>query len=59
MKEDGKDFKPIFGVEAYFVPSVEEWKEAYEKEMERVKKEKEEKQELFYAISKNLEDEKE
>jgi hypothetical protein len=34
-------------------------KEAYEKEMERVKKEKEEKQELFDAISKNLEDEKE
>ena len=34
-------------------------KEAYEKEMERVKKEKEEKQELFDAISQNLEDEKE
>jgi DNA polymerase-3 subunit alpha len=31
MKEAGKNFKPIFGVEAYFVPSVEEWKEHYEK----------------------------
>ena len=31
MKEDGKEFKPIFGVEAYFVPSISEWKEEYEK----------------------------
>ena len=31
MKESGKDFKPIFGVEAYFVPSVEEWKQEYER----------------------------
>ena len=26
MKAEGKDFKPIFGVEAYFIPFVEEWK---------------------------------
>ena len=31
MKAEGKNFKPIFGVEAYFVPSVEEWKEEYER----------------------------
>jgi DNA polymerase III subunit alpha len=31
MKAEGKEFKPIFGVEAYFVPSIEEWKEEYEK----------------------------
>jgi DNA polymerase-3 subunit alpha len=31
MKASGKEFKPIFGVEAYFVPSVEEWKQEYEK----------------------------
>jgi len=30
MKTAGKIFKPIFGVEAYFVPSVAKWKEAYE-----------------------------
>ena len=30
MKAAGKNFKPIFGVEAYFVPSVVKWKEAYE-----------------------------
>jgi len=29
MKAEGKSFKPIFGVEAYFVPSVAKWKEAY------------------------------
>ena len=34
MKEAGKDFKPIFGVEAYFVPSVKDWKEAYDKAKE-------------------------
>ena len=27
MKQEGKEFKPIFGVEAYFLDSVEEWKE--------------------------------
>ena len=26
MKEEGKDFKPIFGCEAYFLPSLEEWR---------------------------------
>ena len=31
MKAEGKNFKPIYGVEAYFVPSVTEWKEEYEK----------------------------
>jgi len=31
MKAAGKEFKPIFGVEAYFVPSIAEWKEEYEK----------------------------
>ena len=31
MEKQGKNFKPIFGVEAYFVPSIEEWKEEYER----------------------------
>jgi DNA polymerase-3 subunit alpha len=31
MKDAGKNFKPIFGVEAYFVPSIEDWKKEYEK----------------------------
>ena len=30
MQSEGKEFKPIFGVEAYFIPSIEEWTEAYE-----------------------------
>ena len=29
MQEEGKDFKPIFGVEAYFIPSIKEWREDY------------------------------
>lgn len=29
LNSQGKKFKPIFGVEAYFVPSIAEWKEAY------------------------------
>ncbi len=28
MQEAGKEFKPIFGCEAYFTPSIEEWHEA-------------------------------
>ncbi len=30
MKKQGKNFKPIFGVEAYFIPSVSNWKKEYE-----------------------------
>ena len=30
MKDQGKEFKPIFGVEAYFHPSIEEWKQQKE-----------------------------
>jgi DNA polymerase-3 subunit alpha len=36
MKQSGKDFKPIFGVEAYFIPSIEDWR----KEYERIKEER-------------------
>jgi DNA polymerase III subunit alpha len=31
MQSQGKDFKPIFGVEAYFIPSISGWKEDYER----------------------------
>ena len=37
MKDAGRDFKPIFGVEAYFHPSIDGWKEDYE-EAKKVKK---------------------
>ena len=30
MHSESREFKPIFGVEAYFLPSIEEWKETYE-----------------------------
>tara|TARA_B100000085_G_scaffold60353_1_gene53105 strand:- start:6019 stop:9351 length:3333 start_codon:yes stop_codon:yes gene_type:complete len=30
MHKEGKNFKPIFGCEAYFIPSVEKWKKEYE-----------------------------
>jgi DNA polymerase-3 subunit alpha len=29
MAQEGKEFKPIFGIEAYFIPSVANWKEDY------------------------------
>ena len=31
MKKDGKVFKPIFGCEAYFIPSISEWRSEYER----------------------------
>jgi len=34
MQEEGKDFKPIFGCEAYFLPSLSEWREEYTTAME-------------------------
>tara|TARA_Y100000593_G_scaffold95018_1_gene198361 strand:+ start:14755 stop:18189 length:3435 start_codon:yes stop_codon:yes gene_type:complete len=30
MNKEGRDFKPIFGVEAYFIPDVIEWRKTYE-----------------------------
>ena len=30
MNEKGKKFKPIFGVEAYFIEDVDEWRKKYE-----------------------------
>jgi DNA polymerase-3 subunit alpha len=38
MQEAGKEFKPIFGCEAYFTPSIEEWHEAYNQAMADKKK---------------------
>jgi DNA polymerase-3 subunit alpha len=38
MKADGRDFKPIFGCEAYFTPSIAEWREAYDTAMEDKKR---------------------
>ena len=38
MKEEGKDFKPIFGCEAYFLPSLDEWREEYARAMEDKKR---------------------
>ena len=31
LRKEGKEIKPIFGVEAYFIPSLEEWHAEYEK----------------------------
>ena len=43
MKKEGKNFKPIFGVEAYFIPSIEEWRAEYVKvQAEKKNKEAEE-----------------
>ena len=40
MQAEGKSFKPIFGVEAYFVPSVAVWKDQYDKIREETKNKK-------------------
>jgi DNA polymerase-3 subunit alpha len=38
MQANGKNFKPIFGVEAYFNPSLDLWREEYEKAKQEKKK---------------------
>ena len=38
MQAEGKSFKPIFGVEAYFTTSVKEWRGAYDEAMADKKK---------------------
>lgn len=42
MKKEGKDFKPIFGVEAYFHPSIEDWRELRKEEAAKKKAKKNE-----------------
>ena len=51
MKANGENFKPIFGVEAYFNPSLEQWRREYEKA-------KNEKKKVENNISLSIEDEK-
>jgi DNA polymerase-3 subunit alpha len=41
MEKDGKDFKPIYGVEAYFLPSLKEWEKVKEEKKAGKKKLKE------------------
>ena len=50
LKANGDNFKPIFGVEAYFLPSLEEWREEYERA-------KNEKKKVDRDISLSIEDE--
>ena len=38
MKAEGKNFKPIFGVEAYFIPSIEAWNQERDKAKEDKKR---------------------
>ena len=51
LKANGDNFKPIFGVEAYFLPSLDLWREEYNKA-------KQEKKKLEDDISLSIEDEK-
>ena len=41
MQEAGKDFKPIYGIEAYFLSSIETWHKEYEKALEDKKRARE------------------
>jgi len=41
MEKEGKDFKPIYGCEAYFIQSLKEWEETYEQSKTEKKKKKE------------------
>ena len=34
MNKEGKNFKPIFGCEAYFLPSLDDWRQEYQKIMQ-------------------------
>jgi hypothetical protein len=38
MRAEGRNFKPIYGIEAYFVKSLSEWKKVYNNLQESKKK---------------------
>jgi len=46
MNEEGKTFKPIYGIEAYFIDSVADWQVDFDKAQEKKKKSKKESVEL-------------
>ena len=50
MKKEGKTFKPIFGVEAYFLPSLQDWKAEYDKVSEQKKSKKKNKDDMKLSI---------
>ena len=50
MQKEGKNFKPIFGCEAYYVEDVDEWQKKYDKAREDKKKAKE----LQKSVSKGV-----
>ena len=50
LKANGENFKPIFGVEAYFLPSLDLWRGEYEKA-------KKEKKQIKNEVSLSIEDE--
>ena len=41
MQKEGKNFKPIFGIEAYFLPSLSKWREQLEQHRQDKKKKRE------------------
>jgi DNA polymerase-3 subunit alpha len=56
MKAEGKEFKAIYGVEAYFIPSIKEWREEYD----RIKADAKEARKLNNEVSgTSIEDEQE
>ena len=40
MASEGREFKPIFGCEAYFMPSIANWRKDYDKAREDAKNKK-------------------
>jgi DNA polymerase-3 subunit alpha len=40
MKAEGKNFKAVYGIEAYFLPSLRDWREEYEEQRDKKKKKK-------------------
>ena len=40
MEKEGKEFKPIYGCEAYFIPSFAEWQKVHEESKQHIKKKK-------------------
>ena len=56
MKAEGREFKAIYGVEAYFIPSIKEWREEYD----RIKADAKEARKLNNDVSgTSIEDEQE
>jgi len=56
IRKEGVDFKPIYGAELYFIPSIEDWEKEHEEYQKLIKSKKKVKDEISGVVIENSEE---